>query len=131
MIAVLLGGSAVYVAAAAIVAWTLLVLARTHATAAWLGAAAALGLFLAHKLPGWPATHGAGQLNPILTSLRAVQQSSGLDKVQRLLGVRPTSLGSLSEATGVFAAEPLRQIVQELAARALPLEHGRDASARQ
>jgi Transposase DDE domain len=67
--------------------------------------------------------------NPVLTSLRGLQQASGLDKVQKLLGVRRTSLGSLSEATGVFAAEPLRQVVQELAGRALPLEHGRDAEA--
>jgi hypothetical protein len=67
--------------------------------------------------------------NPVLTSLRGVQQASGLDKVQKLLGVRRTSLGSLSEATGVFTAEPLRQVVQELAARALPLERGRDAEA--
>jgi hypothetical protein len=67
--------------------------------------------------------------NPILTSLRGVQQASGLDKVQKLLGVRRTSLGSLSEATGVFAAEPLRQIVQELASQALPLQHERDAAA--
>lgn len=67
--------------------------------------------------------------NPILTSLRGVQQASGLAKVQKLLGVRRSALGSLSEATGVFAAEPLRQVVQELAGRALPLEHGRDAEA--
>jgi hypothetical protein len=67
--------------------------------------------------------------NPVVTSLRGIQQASALDKVQKLLGVRRTSLGSLSEATGVFAAEPLRQIVQELARKALPLEHGRDAEA--
>jgi hypothetical protein len=67
--------------------------------------------------------------NPVLTSLRALQQASRLDKVQRLLGVRRTSLGSLSEATGVFTADPLRQIVGELASRALPLQHGRDAEA--
>ncbi len=67
--------------------------------------------------------------NPVLTSLRGVQQASGLDKVQKLLGVRRTSLGSLSEATGVFAAGPLRQIVQELAAQALPLQTGREAEA--
>jgi len=67
--------------------------------------------------------------NPVLSSLRGVQQASGLDKVQKLLGVRRTSLGSLSEATGVFAAQPLRQIVQELASRALPLERGREAEA--
>jgi len=67
--------------------------------------------------------------NPVLTSLRGVQQASGLDKVQKLLGVRRTSLGSLSEASGVFAAEPLRHIVQELAGRALPLGNGREAEA--
>ena len=67
--------------------------------------------------------------NPIITSLRSLQQASGLDKVQKLLGVRRTSLGSFSEATGVFAAQPLRQIVQELAGQAMPLEHGRAAEA--
>src|SRR3954463_8584444 len=44
--------------------------------------------------------------NPVLTSLRALQQPSRLEKVQRLLGVRQTSLGSLSEAAEVFDAEP-------------------------
>jgi hypothetical protein len=67
--------------------------------------------------------------NPVLSSLRGIQQASALDKVQKLLGTRRASLGSLSEASGVFAAEPLRRIVQELAGKALPLEHGRDAEA--
>jgi len=67
--------------------------------------------------------------NPVLTGLRSLQQASDLDKVQKLLSVRHCSLGSLSEATGVFAAEPLRAIVRELADRALPLEHGHDAEA--
>jgi hypothetical protein len=67
--------------------------------------------------------------SPVVSSLRGLQQASALDKVQKLLGVRRTSLGSLSEATGVFDAEPLRQIVQDLASRALPLEHGRNAEA--
>jgi hypothetical protein len=67
--------------------------------------------------------------NPILSSLRSLQQASALDKVQKRLGIRRTSLGSLSEATGVFNAEHLRAIVHELAAQALPLEHGRDAEA--
>jgi hypothetical protein len=67
--------------------------------------------------------------NPIVVSLRSLQQATGLDKVQKLLGVRRVSLGSLSEATGVFAAEALREIVQELAQRVLPLERGRDAEA--
>jgi hypothetical protein len=67
--------------------------------------------------------------NPVLTSLRGLQQASGFDKVQKLLGVRRTSLGSLSEASGVFAAEPLRQILQELARQAQPLYHGPEAEA--
>jgi hypothetical protein len=67
--------------------------------------------------------------NPILRSLRSLQQASDLDKVQKRLGLRRTSLGSLSEASGVFNAEHLRRIVQELAGRAVPLEHGRDAEA--
>jgi hypothetical protein len=67
--------------------------------------------------------------NPVLSSLRSLQQASGLAKVQKKLGIRRTSLGSLSEASGVFNAEHLRDIVHELAKRALPLEHGRDAVA--
>src|SRR5258707_5164361 len=49
--------------------------------------------------------------NPVLTSLRGIQQASALDKVQKRLGVRRTSLGSLSEATGVFDPEHVRAIV--------------------
>jgi hypothetical protein len=68
--------------------------------------------------------------NPVVTSLRSLQQASGLDKVQKLLGVRRTSLGSLSEsAAEAFDAEPLRGIVQELAGKAVPLQTGRDAEA--
>jgi hypothetical protein len=67
--------------------------------------------------------------NPILTSLRGLQQASSLAKVQKLLGVSRVSLGAFSEAAGVFDAEPLREIVQELAARAVPLQHGREAEA--
>jgi len=67
--------------------------------------------------------------NPIITSLRALQQASGLNKVQKLLGVDRQSLGSLSEATGVFDAEALRHIVQELAQQTLPLEKGHQAEA--
>jgi hypothetical protein len=67
--------------------------------------------------------------NPVITGLRSLQQATGLAKVQKLLGVRRTSLGSLSEATGVFDAAPLRDLVQELSGKALPLEHGREAEA--
>ena len=65
--------------------------------------------------------------NPILTSLRGVQQASCLEKVQDQLGCERTSLGSLSEAARVFNAEPLQHIVCELAQEALPLQAGKDA----
>ena len=39
--------------------------------------------------------------NPIVTSLRGIQQASELKKVQKKLGCPRTSLGSLSEAVGV------------------------------
>ena len=55
-------------------------------------------------------------LNPVLTSLRSVQQASGLRNVQRKLGVPRASLGSLSEAQNVFDADLLGRIFQELAA---------------
>lgn len=67
--------------------------------------------------------------SPIVTSLRGLRQASDLDKVQKLLGIRHVSLGSLCEASGVFDAQLLRQIVQELAQRAVPLESGRPAAA--
>lgn len=67
--------------------------------------------------------------NPILTSVRGLQQASALTKVQKLLGLAHVSLGAFSEAAGVFDAEPLRHIVQELATRAQPLQPGRDAEA--
>jgi hypothetical protein len=67
--------------------------------------------------------------NPILTSLRGLQQASTLRNVQRRLGCPRASLGSLSEATGVFDAALLQPIIAELAATALPLLHGREAKA--
>jgi hypothetical protein len=67
--------------------------------------------------------------NPVIASLRGLEQASGLDKVQNLLGVKRTSLGSLSEASTVFDAAPLAEIVRELAGRALPLERGSAAEA--
>jgi len=52
--------------------------------------------------------------NPIVTSLRGIQQASALAKVQRKLGCPRASLGSLSEANRVFDAELLRGLVGEL-----------------
>jgi hypothetical protein len=67
--------------------------------------------------------------SPVLTSLRGLQQACTLAKVQKLVGLKHVSLGSLSEASGVFDATPLRAIVQELSRQALPLKHGPDAQA--
>jgi hypothetical protein len=65
--------------------------------------------------------------NPVLTSLRSLQQASDLDKVQDKLGCPRTSLGALSAAARTFDAEALQQIVGELAQEALPLQAGKDA----
>jgi len=59
--------------------------------------------------------------NPICTSLRAVQQASELQKVQRTLGCPRASLGSLSEAATVFDSALMEEIVAELAAQLRPL----------
>jgi hypothetical protein len=67
--------------------------------------------------------------NPVLTSLRGLQQASDLAKVQKALGVRRSSLGSLSEAAPIFNAEALREILREVAEKALPLKTGREAEA--
>jgi len=55
--------------------------------------------------------------NPTLSSLRAVQQASGLRNVQKKLGLRRASLGSLSEASRVFDPALLREVAEDLAGR--------------
>jgi hypothetical protein len=67
--------------------------------------------------------------NPILTSLRGLQQASALDKVQQRLGCGRTALGSLSEASRVFDPELLRPLLGELAARARPVLTGKEVEA--
>jgi hypothetical protein len=52
--------------------------------------------------------------NPICTSLRALQQASELDKVQKKLGCARASLGSLSESARVFDSELIKDIIEEL-----------------
>lgn len=69
--------------------------------------------------------------NPVLTSLRGIQNASKLKKVQEQLGCKSTSLGSLSEAGRIFDAELLQSIIAELSAQALPLYQGHDAEALQ
>lgn len=62
--------------------------------------------------------------NPVVTSLRGLQQASELAKVQKKLGCPRASLGSFSEAATVFDPERLQAIVAELGAELQPL--GRD-----
>src|ERR1043166_2174750 len=59
--------------------------------------------------------------NPVVKSLRAIQQASELKKVQRLLGCPRAALGSLSEAASVFDAERLKEIIGELGEQLKPL----------
>jgi hypothetical protein len=59
--------------------------------------------------------------NPVITSLRSIQQASELRKVQHQLGSDRASLGSLSEAMRVFDPELLQPIIAELGARLQPL----------
>jgi len=60
--------------------------------------------------------------NPIVTGLRSIQQVSELKKVQKVLGVKRTSLGSLSEASSVFDSQLIAPVIQQLAEQAIPLE---------
>lgn len=59
--------------------------------------------------------------NPVVSSLRAVQQASELKKVQRKLNCSRASLGALSEATQVFESERLAEIVEELSLELQPV----------
>ncbi len=52
--------------------------------------------------------------NPIITTLRGVQQASTLEKVQKELGCPRVALGSLSEASRVFDPQLLRGIFHDL-----------------
>jgi hypothetical protein len=67
--------------------------------------------------------------NPVITSLRGIQHATGFRKVQRELGTSKTSLGSLSEAVGVFDAELLEPIIRELSDRVQPAHQPAEAEA--
>lgn len=67
--------------------------------------------------------------NPTVSSLRAIQQASELKRVQKKLGCARASLGTLSEAAGVFDAERLKEIIAELGEQTQPV--GRHQGLRQ
>jgi hypothetical protein len=60
--------------------------------------------------------------NPIVTSLRGLQQTTERRKVQRALGCSRASLGSLSEAATVFDADLLTGIISELGDHLHPIQ---------
>jgi Transposase DDE domain len=62
--------------------------------------------------------------NPVVKSLRGLQQASELKNVQKKLGCPRTSLGSLSESVSVFDPERLKEIIAELGEQLQPI--GRD-----
>jgi len=59
--------------------------------------------------------------NPMVRSLRGIQQASQLKTVQRKLGCSRASLGSLSEAVEIFDPERLRGIIDSLAVQLKPI----------
>ena len=60
--------------------------------------------------------------NPTLTGVRSIREASQLEKVQNVLGIKSTSLGSFSEAGNVFDHTLLPPMVKALAQKALPQE---------
>lgn len=60
--------------------------------------------------------------NPILTSLRGLQQATELKKVQKALGIKATSRSCLSEASAVFDPARLEPLLTHLAQQARPVE---------
>ena len=58
--------------------------------------------------------------NPVVTSLRGLQQTTMLTKVQGRLGVRRTSLSALSEAASIFDAALLHEVLTTLGAHLHP-----------
>lgn len=62
-------------------------------------------------------------INPLLDSMRGLQQAVGLEKVADTLGVGRFSLGSFSESVRVFEPELLKQVIEQLAKRLHPTGH--------
>lgn len=58
--------------------------------------------------------------NPIVSSLRGIQQAAELKKVQRRLGCGRASLGSLSESVAIFEPDWLKEVIAELGGKIQP-----------
>jgi hypothetical protein len=53
-------------------------------------------------------------MNPLIDSMRTLQQASALPELQQRLGLKRFSLGSFSESCRVFDPQRLRQVVEQL-----------------
>src|SRR5436190_11011522 len=62
--------------------------------------------------------------NPLIDSLRGLQQAAAVEKVSAQLGVKRFSLGSFSESCRIFDPQKLKAIVDQLSAELNPV--GRD-----
>ena len=58
--------------------------------------------------------------NPLIDSVRRLQQAAMLDNVAKALGVKRFSLGSFSEAPRAFDPEQLQPVIEELAGQLRP-----------
>ncbi len=63
--------------------------------------------------------------NPMIDSMRTLQQVADLPEVRKRLGIKRFSLGSFSESCRVFEPAMLQEVVDQLAGGLLPIE--RDA----
>jgi hypothetical protein len=64
--------------------------------------------------------------NPLIDSLRRLQEASQLASVAKALGVKRFSLGSFSESSRLFDPERLKPVIEELARELHPLAGSRD-----
>ena len=62
--------------------------------------------------------------NPLIDSMRGLQQAAAVEKVAAQLGVKRFSLGSFSESVRVFDAERLKAVIAQLSGELNPV--GRD-----
>jgi hypothetical protein len=61
--------------------------------------------------------------NPLIDSMRGLQQAAAIEKVAEQLGVKRFSLGSFSESVRVFDAERLKAVIAQLSGELNPVGH--------
>ena len=60
--------------------------------------------------------------NPIIDSVRTLQEATAVEKLAEQLGVRRFSLGSFSESARVFESDKLKAVIAQLAGELRPLQ---------